>query len=100
MSKRPMRILFGVNEFKKCLIAYPDKNVSGVSTAICELENPDADNIELSEIERQWCTLIFCNKNALHKFINFFQEVEEKWDKLSSWNSNGTEQIEEKREEV
>lgn len=100
MSKKPMKILFEVNGFKKCLIAYSGETISGVSTAVCDLENPDDDNIELAKIQRQWCTLHFCNKNALHKFVSFFQEVEEQWDNLSDWNSNKTENLEEKRKEV
>lgn len=39
--------------------------------------------IDLADIEGQWSTLHFCNKEALDKFVHFFENVQEKWDVLS-----------------
>ena len=34
-------------------------------------------------IRDRWSTLHFCNKEALDKFVHFFENVQEKWDVLS-----------------
>ena len=87
MSRKtyPTMILFGVKGHKKCLVGYHDKMLGGISVAICEYAGTEEDDakIDLSDIEGQWSTLHFCNKEALDKFVHFLENVQEKWDVLS-----------------
>lgn len=87
MSRKtyPTMILFGVKGHKKCLVGYHNKMLGGISVAICEYAGAEEDDakIDLADIEGQWSTLHFCNKEALDKFVHFFENVQEKWDVLS-----------------
>ena len=80
MSRKtyPTMILFGVKGHKKCLVGYHNKMLGGISVAICEYAGAEEDDakIDLADIEGQWSTLHFCNKEAL-------DNVQEKWDVLS-----------------
>lgn len=66
MSRKtyPTMILFGVKGHKKCLVGYHNKMLGGISVAICEYAGAEEDDakIDLADIEGQWSTLHFCNK--------------------------------------